>query len=73
MTEHPTESDPTAVIAELFASEGLADYLGEDVTQAVHMLQTAALAERDGAGDALVAAALLLMSGTSPAPSPART
>jgi phosphonate degradation associated HDIG domain protein len=59
MTEDPTESDPTEVIAELFASEGLADYLGEDVTQAAHMLQTAALAERDGAGDALVAAALL--------------
>jgi gamma-butyrobetaine dioxygenase len=52
-------NDPTEVIAELFASEGLADYLGEDVTQAVHMLQTAALAERDGAGDALIAAALL--------------
>jgi hypothetical protein len=54
MTDGPTE-----VIAELFASEGLADYLGEDVTQAVHMLQTAALAERGGAGDALIAAALL--------------
>src|SRR5580692_4531788 len=52
-------NDPTEVIAELFASEGLAGYLGEDVTQAVHMLQTAALAERDGAGDALIAAALL--------------
>jgi phosphonate degradation associated HDIG domain protein len=52
-------ADPVEAIAELFASEGLADYLGEDVTQAVHMLQTAALAERDGAGDALVAAALL--------------
>jgi phosphonate degradation associated HDIG domain protein len=51
--------DPVEAIAELFASEGLADYLGEDVTQAVHMLQTAALAERDGAGDPLVAAALL--------------
>ena len=51
--------DPVGVIAELFASEGLAGYLGEDVTQAAHMLQTAALAERDGAGDALIAAALL--------------
>ena len=49
-------ADPVEVIAELFASEGLAGYLGEDVTQAVHMLQTAALAERDGAGDALIAA-----------------
>jgi gamma-butyrobetaine dioxygenase len=51
--------DPVAAIADLFASDGLADYLGEDVTQAVHMLQTAALAERDGAPDALIAAALL--------------
>ena len=56
---HDQPSDPVQAIAELFASEGLADYLGEDVTQAVHMLQTAALAERDGADDALVAAALL--------------
>src|SRR6202042_2152921 len=54
-----TAEDPVEVIAALFASEGLAGYLGEDVTQAVHMLQTAALAERDGAGDALIAAALL--------------
>lgn len=63
MTQDQTASappgDPVEVIAALFASEGLADYLGEDVTQAVHMLQTAALAERDGAGDALIAAALL--------------
>jgi gamma-butyrobetaine dioxygenase len=54
-----TAADPVEAIAALFASEGLAGYLGEDVTQAVHMLQTAALAERDGAGDALIAAALL--------------
>jgi gamma-butyrobetaine dioxygenase len=51
--------DAAAVIAGLFASEGMHDYLGEPVSQATHMLQTAALAERDGAGDALVAAALL--------------
>jgi gamma-butyrobetaine dioxygenase len=50
---------PAKVIGDLFASEGLADYLGEPVTQAVHMLQTAALAERAGAPAALVAAALL--------------
>jgi gamma-butyrobetaine dioxygenase len=56
---HDQPADPVQAIAELFASEGLADYLGEDVTQAVHMLQTAALAERDGADDTLVAAALL--------------
>lgn len=52
-------NDPVATITGLFASEGAADYLGEPVTQAAHMLQAAALAERDGAPGALVAAALL--------------
>jgi gamma-butyrobetaine dioxygenase len=52
-------SDPVAVIGDLFASEGLADYLGEPVSQATHMLQTAGLAEQAGAPPALVAAALL--------------
>jgi phosphonate degradation associated HDIG domain protein len=47
------------IIADLFASEGAAGHLGEAVTQAMHMLQAAALAERDGATPALVAAALL--------------
>jgi gamma-butyrobetaine dioxygenase len=51
--------DPVTVIAELFASEGAADYLGEPVSQAAHMLQAAALAERAGARPALIAAALL--------------
>lgn len=51
--------DPAETIAELFASEGAADYLGEPVTQAAHMLQAAVLAERSGADDALIAAALL--------------
>ncbi|ACU69653.1 phosphonate degradation operons associated HDIG domain protein [Catenulispora acidiphila DSM 44928] len=46
-------------IAALFSGEGGAEYLGEPVTQAQHMLQAAALAERDGAAPALVAAALL--------------
>ena len=46
-------------IAALFAGEGGAEYLGEPVTQAQHMLQAAALAERGGAAPALVAAALL--------------
>jgi len=54
-----TFADPVTQIADLFASEGAADYLGEPVTQAAHMLQAAQLAERDGADDALVAAALL--------------
>jgi phosphonate degradation associated HDIG domain protein len=55
-------STPEAVvdrIAALFAGEGGAEYLGEPVTQAGHMLQAAALAERDGAAPSLVAAALL--------------
>jgi gamma-butyrobetaine dioxygenase len=52
-------TDPVTVIAELFASEGAADYLGEPVTQAQHMLQAAALAEQAAAPPALVAAALL--------------
>jgi gamma-butyrobetaine dioxygenase len=52
-------NDPVEIIAAAFASEGAADYLGEQVSQAVHMLQAAALAERDGADDALIAAALL--------------
>jgi phosphonate degradation associated HDIG domain protein len=51
--------DAVRVIAGLFASEGAAEYLGEPVTQATHMLQAAMLAERDRAADALIAAALL--------------
>ena len=46
-------------IRELFEGPGLADYLGEDVCLAQHMLQTAALAEHDGAPPELVIAALL--------------
>ena len=52
-------SEAVGIIAGLFASEGAADYLGEAVTQASHMLQAAALAEEAGAPPALVAAALL--------------
>jgi gamma-butyrobetaine dioxygenase len=55
----PAIAEPVRMIGELFAGEGAADYLGEDVTQAVHMLQAAALAEQAGAAPALVAAALL--------------
>ena len=57
--EPATAGGPVQLIAGLFASEGAAEYLGEPVTQAAHMLQAAALAERDGADPALVAAALL--------------
>ncbi|MCB2100870.1 MAG: HD domain-containing protein [Rhodobacterales bacterium] len=46
-------------IAQVFAAEGSRAYLGEQVTMAQHMLQAAACAERAGAPDAEVAAALL--------------
>ena len=50
---------PVDAIAELFTSEGAADYLGEPVTVAEHLLQAGALAQAAGAPSALVAAALL--------------
>ena len=46
-----TADDAVTVLAGLFASEGAAEYLGEPVSQAAHMLQAAALAEREQAGD----------------------
>jgi gamma-butyrobetaine dioxygenase len=54
-----TIMSPVDAIAELFASAGAADYLGEPVTVATHLLQAGALAEAAGAAPALVAAALL--------------
>jgi phosphonate degradation associated HDIG domain protein len=54
-----TAANPIGQIADLFASEGASEYLGEPVTQAAHMLQAARLAEQEGADDALIAAALL--------------
>ena len=51
-----------AVIDDIFetlADQGGAMYGGEAVTQLQHALQCAALAEREGAGDDLIAAALL--------------
>ena len=54
-----TIMSPVDAIAELFASEGAADYLGEPVTVAEHLLQASALARAAGAPSALVAAALL--------------
>lgn len=46
-------------LADIFERRGAEEYLGEPVTMAEHMLQSAWFAEREGAGDALVAAALL--------------
>ena len=48
-----------ARLEDLFARRGAEAYLGEPVTVAQHMLQCAALAQSEGAPDALVAAALL--------------
>jgi gamma-butyrobetaine dioxygenase len=53
------EGDFIDALAEIFEGEGAAEYLGEEVTIAEHMIQTAVRAERSGAPDALVAAALL--------------
>ncbi|MBC7608932.1 MAG: phosphohydrolase [Polaromonas sp.] len=46
-------------IERLFEERGGEQYSGEAVTQLQHALQTAALGEAEGAGDALVTAALL--------------
>ena len=46
-------------IEDIIARRGAEAYLGEDVTQAQHMLQAATLAEREDGSDAMVAAALL--------------
>lgn len=46
-------------IEALFAARGAAMYFGEDISEAEHALQAAALAEAAGADDSLVIAALL--------------
>ena len=47
----------------LYADKGRSQYGGEPVSQLEHALQSAALAEAEGAGEALVAAALLHDAG----------
>ena len=54
--------DPSTIvdfIAGIFERRGAEDYLGEAVTMSAHMLQGAVLAEKEGAPEELVAAALL--------------
>jgi len=46
-------------LAHIFEERGAEEYLGEPVSMAEHMLQGAVLAEREKAGDELIAAALL--------------
>jgi phosphonate degradation associated HDIG domain protein len=48
-----------AEVEQLFARRGAEQYAGEPVTQLEHALQTAALAEGEGADDELVTASLL--------------
>ena len=48
-----------AFIGDIFNRRGAEAYLGENVTISQHMLQCALLAQKTGADDALVAAALL--------------
>jgi phosphonate degradation associated HDIG domain protein len=57
----PSLSRDTIVpfIADIFARRGAESYLGEAVTMSEHMLQSAHFAERAGADEDLVAAALL--------------
>ena len=51
--------DVVATVVRLFAAGGEAAYFGEAVSQTAHALQSANLAERAGAADALIVAALL--------------
>ena len=51
--------DVLNTIGRLFEHEGRAAYFGESVSEAEHALQSAHLAELEGADDTLVAAALL--------------
>jgi phosphonate degradation associated HDIG domain protein len=46
-------------LADIFHRRGAEEYLGEPVTMAEHMLQSAWFAEREGGSDELIAAALL--------------
>ena len=52
-------NDIIALIADIFERRGAESYLGEAVTMAEHMLQSATLAQAAGASEPVVAAALL--------------
>ena len=54
-----TAGNIVAFIGDIFERRGADSYLGEQVTMSEHMLQGAKLAEDAGAGDHMVAAALL--------------
>ncbi len=54
-----TEQDVIDFLLQLFAARGAEEYMGEKVSMAQHMEQSAACAVADGAADSLVVAALL--------------
>jgi phosphonate degradation associated HDIG domain protein len=54
-----TNDDPIEFLIRLFKERGDTAYIGEPVSQTEHALQTASAAEKAGAGNALIAAALL--------------
>jgi [1-hydroxy-2-(trimethylamino)ethyl]phosphonate dioxygenase len=54
-----TTQSIVAFIGDIFERRGADSYLGEQVTMSEHMLQAATLADGVGAGDELIAAALL--------------
>jgi len=54
-----TAGNIVAFLQDIFERRGAESYLGEQVTMSEHMLQGAKLAEDTGAGDELIAAALL--------------
>lgn len=56
---HLDRSNIVEFIADIFERRGAESDLGEPVTMSEHMLQGAVLAEREGASEELVAAALL--------------
>jgi phosphonate degradation associated HDIG domain protein len=54
-----TQQTIVPFLADIFARRGGEEYLGEPVTMAEHMLQGATLAERAGASEQIIVAALL--------------
>lgn len=58
-SEALTRENIVEFILDLFARRGSEEYMGEPVSMAQHMEQSAACAEKDGASDELVIAALL--------------
>ncbi len=58
-TDTLTPANIVAFLGDIFDRRGAEEYLGEPVTMGQHMLQGAALAERAGHEDQIIAAALL--------------